>query len=77
MMCMMEDRIADQREQHDKELMRMRKWLSVVVVVCLALVGVLVAILLIDMLNPNVGWICGVRIEQFVKRLVFAPVGRP
>lgn len=74
MMCMMEDRIADQREQHDAELNRMRKWLSVVVIVCLALVGVLVAILLIDMLNPNVGWIRGVHIEQFAKRLVTALV---
>lgn len=75
MICSLKDQIADQRDRHDAELRHTRKWLIIVVIVCLTLVGVLVTILMIDILNPNVGWIRGARGAEFARRLVAALEG--
>ncbi len=69
MICTMEDRLAEQRDRYDAEIGRMRKWLSIVVAICIALMGILIAILMIDLLNPHIGWFRAVRFGKFAQQI--------
>ena len=69
MMCVYQDQIAELNARHDGEIARLHRWLSVVVIICLSLIAILVGILLIDILNPNIGWIRAHEPAQSARRL--------
>ena len=72
MMCVYQDQIVELNAWHDGEIARLHRWLSLVVLICLGLIVILVGILLIDLLNPNIGWIRAHQPVQSARRLAEA-----